>query len=333
MQVLPIDHTDTALLARFHDVCRRAELHERPWESIWSPAELRARLEYPDGRERYDLLGAFHGDVLAGGAVVDVPLLDNTDKVYFHVMVAPEHRRRGAGSLLLAHVAELARREGRTMLLGESSYRFEERDSHGYRRFAERNGMAEVHTEVVRTLGLPVPGERLDRLSAEAAPHHADYAVHTFVDDVPERLLPSYCHLHNQLALDAPTGEVEFEAESMSPETFRTSQQRMKAAGQTRLTTVAVTAEQEVVAYTDLAVERDPRERVQQRGTLVHRAHRGHRLGTTVKVANLAALQREFPDRTEVVTWNAEDNQNMVDINERLGFRPVAVAPTFRRLL
>ena len=93
------------------------------------------------------------------------------------------------------------------------------------------------------------------------------------------------------------------------------------------------TGDHEVVAYTDLIVKADPADRVQQWGTLVHRDHRGHRLGTAVKVANLRALQERFPDRTEVVTSNAEVNQYMVDINDRLGFRAVAVLPCFRRVL
>ena len=133
--------------------------------------------------------------------------------------------------------------------------------------------------------------------------------------------------------MDAPTGEVEFEEESLTPEEFRRGEQRFAVAGTTRVSTVAVRGDHEVVAYTDLIVKADPAERVQQWGTLVHRDHRGHRLGTAVKVANLRALQARFPDRTEVVTSNAEVNQHMVDINDRLGFRAVAVLPCFRRIL
>lgn len=331
MDVRLVDPTDADLLARYHDACRRAELHERPWESIWSLPELRARLEHPDGRERTELYAAFDGDVLVGGCYADFPLEDNLDKVYAHVMVAPEHRRRGAGRLLVERLVARCREDGRTMLLEESSYPFEERETHGYLKFALSTGFSEANTEVVRILQLPVADELLDRLAGESEPHHGGYRIETFLDDIPERYLPSYCHVHNQLALDAPTGEVDFEEESMSPESFRQSQQRMKASGQTRVSTVAVLGEDQVVAYTDLVVKENPADRVQQWGTLVHREHRGHRLGTAVKVANLRALQELFPDRTEVVTSNAEVNQNMVDINDRFGFRPVAVLPMFVR--
>ena len=70
-----------------------------------------------------------------------------------------------------------------------------------------------------------------------------------------------------------------------------------------------------------------------QWATLVHRDHRGHRLGAAVKVANLRRLQRERPDLTEVVTQNAEVNAQMIGINARLGFEPVALVPEFVRHL
>ena len=65
-------------------------------------------------------------------------------------------------------------------------------------------------------------------------------------------------------------------------------------------------------------------------GTLVLGEHRGHRLGLAMKARGLQELQRRIgPERTRVLTCNAEQNAHMVAINERLGFRPVEVVPTF----
>jgi RimJ/RimL family protein N-acetyltransferase len=86
------------------------------------------------------------------------------------------------------------------------------------------------------------------------------------------------------------------------------------------------------VAHTDLLL-RPSGTRGVQWATLVHREHRGHRLGAAVKVANLRRLQRDRPDITEVVTQNAEVNDQMIAINTRLGFAPVALVPEFVRRL
>jgi hypothetical protein len=76
-------------------------------------------------------------------------------------------------------------------------------------------------------------------------------------------------------------------------------------------------------AWLIAAVEPELRGRAHQMGTLVRRDHRGHRLGTAVKVANLRALQRNRLDVTAVHTQNAESNPWMVAINQSLGFEPV----------
>ena len=73
--------------------------------------------------------------------------------------------------------------------------------------------------------------------------------------------------------------------------------------------------------------------KVYQWTTLVRRDHRGRRLGAAVKLQNLLALQERYPERTEIHTTNAETNDAMIGINDRLGFRVVEVCPEFQRLL
>ena len=56
---------------------------------------------------------------------------------------------------------------------------------------------------------------------------------------------------------------------------------------------------------------------------LVVPAHRGHRLGLAVKVANQQALYAAFPELSFIITGNADVNTRMNAINDRLGFRVV----------
>lgn len=167
----------------------------------------------------------------------------------------------------------------------------------------------------------------------EAAPHHAAYRVESFVDDVPDELLPSYCQVHNQLGVDAPTGDVDFEEESMTPQLWLERVTKEKEMGRTRLTTVAIDGTAAVVAYTDLILPSTPSSDVWQWGTLVHREHRGHRLGLALKARNLKRLAKVAPARERVLTCNAETNRHMVDINERLGFEAVEVVPMLQLTL
>jgi hypothetical protein len=63
----------------------------------------------------------------------------------------------------------------------------------------------------------------------------------------------------------------------------------------------------------------------------VRRDARGHRLGLAVKLANLRLLQAERPDIEVLTTYNAEVNTHMIEVNERLGFRPVARLGEFQK--
>jgi RimJ/RimL family protein N-acetyltransferase len=85
-----------------------------------------------------------------------------------------------------------------------------------------------------------------------------------------------------------------------------------------------------VVALTDLMVTKGE-ERASQWSTIVDRDFRGHRLGAAVKAANLRQVLAAHPELTAVQTTNAETNANMIDINERLGFKPIALCPGFLR--
>ena len=85
-----------------------------------------------------------------------------------------------------------------------------------------------------------------------------------------------------------------------------------------------------MAAHTELSITGDNDEAFQW-STLVHPEHRGHRLGLAVKVANVRAVQAGHPQVRRISTTNAETNAWMVAVNDRIGFRPVAVAPTFRR--
>ena len=76
----------------------------------------------------------------------------------------------------------------------------------------------------------------------------------------------------------------------------------------------------------------DP-QRVYQWGTLVRPAHRGHRLGLATKAVNLRAVQAFRDDLTLITTQNAETNDYMVSINERMGFRPIEVSTEFVKKL
>lgn len=331
MDIRPLDIQDEDTFRRYHEVAWNAEHDGRPWTSMWTYAEMHAAFHEQTEDERFEGLCAFHGrhsDQIVGAAFLAFSLADNLDKAYLQVWVEPALRRRGVGTALVDAAVERVRAEGRTVITGEASYTFEERDDAPTLRWAVRNGFTVANVEIARDLPLPVAADLLEGLLAEAAPHHEGYAVETY-DDLPDAYVPSYCSLVNQLVLDAPMGALDFEEEQLTPDVFAQKRARDRRAGRRHCFAVAV-HDDTVVGLTDLMLPPEST-RAHQWQTLVHREHRGHRLGQALKAANLVALQRRHPEITEVHTQNAEVNEQMVAINDRIGFVPVAVVPDFKR--
>jgi GNAT superfamily N-acetyltransferase len=336
VEIRALDETalaDDAVMRDFYDVSRRAELHGRPDAPFWEFRELLGAFRSRDSGARQELFAAYDGDRMVGNAALWSFLLDNRDKAAFSLAVDVPERRRGFGRALAERLEQVAKVDERSLLMTHTVLPFDERDDHAHRRFAEARGFELSDFEVVRHLPLPVPDERIQEWIDEAAPHHRGYRVETFVGAVPDELVESLCLLLGQLAVDAPTGIVDFEEEEITPERYAEMVAATAAMGRARYETVALTPDRQVVAQSTLALSLETSTTVFQWGTFVHRQHRGHRLGLATKAVNLRAVQAARGDLTLVTTENGETNGYMVSINERMGFQPIEIAAEFVKRL
>jgi GNAT superfamily N-acetyltransferase len=320
---------DDAVMREFYELNRRAELYGRPHAPSWEFPEFLGAFRSVDSGERQELFAAYDGGRMVGNAVLWSFLSDNVDKCAFKVDVDVPRRRKGIGSALVGLLEQRAKDDGRSLMMSAAMLPFDERETHGYRRFAEACGYELSLFEVVRHLPLPVADDEIQAWIDEAAPHHQGYRIETFVGAVPDDLVESLCVLFGQLAVDAPSGLVDFEEEVVSPQRYAEMVASAQAMGRVRYETVALTADHQVVAQSTLALSLEQSSTVFQWGTFVHREHRGHRLGLATKAVNLRAVQSARGDLTLVTTQNGETNAHMVAINERMGFRPVEVSAEF----
>ncbi len=60
-----------------------------------------------------------------------------------------------------------------------------------------------------------------------------------------------------------------------------------------------------------------------QDDTLVMPGHRGHRLGTILKLTTLRIVLRDHSGRRSIHTWTDPENHAMYRTNTDFGFRPV----------
>ncbi len=329
LEIIPVDPFDEDAVVAWVKLNTDVIRHEiGDSGAMWTAREMIATLQDPP-KNRHELIyhGVVDGALVATGWIT-LPMLDNLGSADLYVAVLPEHRRTGLGSQMLAHLEQVCAGRGRTRLDAITDWPYDgPPDGAGAPgvEFGRTHGYAFGLGEVQRELQLPADDALLAALGADAAPHHTDYQLRTWVGPIPDDILRSYLELSSTLATEAPTGELEREDGTVDIEAHRSAERVLAEQQRVPWHTVALDAEGRVVAYSDLVVPgTDPRW-IHQWGTLVARDHRGHRLGVAVKVANIRAFQAAHPeDRRRIITWNAEVNEHMIAVNELMGFRATA---------
>jgi GNAT superfamily N-acetyltransferase/RimJ/RimL family protein N-acetyltransferase len=266
-------------------------------------------------------LASDSGGALLGCYLLQTPDRDNKTNSFLDLFVAPAARRQGLGVALLMHAAGQAKQAGRTLMMAGARVGSAGTD------FAEAIGAKCEMEEIRRVLDIgPELPARLAALRAEAEPHAAGYSIRRWVGLTPDDIIDSIAALNNAMA-DAPHGENE-EPMDWDADRVRREDERAIEDGIPCYSVAAIEdATGEAAALTQVYVDPDVPGWAWQGLTAVVRAHRGHRLGMLVKIANLEWLAEAEPQTRYSVTFNAAPNQYMIAVNEKLGHR---VSDTFR---
>ena len=206
--------------------------------------------------------------------------------------------------------------------------------NHADTRFLLQRGYRLEQVERASRLALPVDGlgTRLADAKSASGP---DYALRYWEGRTPERWLEGVAQLATRMSTDAPSAGLEEPEDIWTVERVIESDDRNARLNPRRRVVAAVEHHPSggLVGFTVLSVPQQLGRPVDQYATLVMREHRGHRLGMLLKVANLAHLERVAPGHPSVVTFNAEENRHMLDVNEAVGFELIASESAWRRNL
>ncbi|WP_027342577.1 GNAT family N-acetyltransferase [Hamadaea tsunoensis] len=259
--------------------------------------------------------------------MTEFPLKENLATASIGVAVHPEHRRQGIGSEVYRHLEDLVRaEEGRTKIFAQTNAEIPgcpPGDLAGVG-FAEKLGFAAALPEVARQLVI----ETLDRpalakMLAEAWEKAPGYRLVRWNGIAPDDLIDGVAYLDGRLIQDAPMGDLDVEPQKVDAARVREHEEALSARGRSTVHAGAVhEATGALAAWTTICLDPEADNgQAMQFITIVDPDHRGHRLGTIVKIENLYAALAQDPDINRITTWNAAANDYMISINEAMGFR------------
>jgi GNAT superfamily N-acetyltransferase len=283
---------------------------------------------------------------------------DDPQTAWLHVDVRPSHRHRGLGSAMVSWLHGVAATDGIRKAIvyapsadadAAASDAAASADSAGDRIPAPTGfgSLPADNTEVRLLLGNEyrleqiVRGSRLElpvdvgsQLAESVAATAPDYLLHYWIDRTPERWREDMAMLRQRMSTEEPSAGLEEPEDVWTVKRLIAEEERNESSPRTFLVAaIESVASGHLIGFTTVSTPAEIHRSVAQEDTLVLPEHRGHRLGTLLKLANLDHLQRERPGHPSVITFNAEENRHMLNVNEAVGFVPIGYEGAWRKNL
>lgn len=312
-----------------------------------SPGDL-LPLWVPDPDEMRHLWLIRRGGDVIGRVGMDIPQIEGSRAAFWFLDILAAHHGRGIGTRVHEEIIEpTARSKGRSVLQTWAQHTEEPGDrlhspaglgsiprDHSAR-FGLRNGYTLAQVERRSELDLTAGLGQIEELLAAAETAAEGYRVVQWEVPTPAEYAPDYAWMKSRMNTDAPAADLEWDEEPWDAERIgRHDAMLVRGDGGRALVTAAQhIASGRLVAFNELTIQSDPAGITSQEDTLVLKEHRGHRLGMLVKCAGLRTWRAIAPQSTRVVTYNAEENRPMLDVNETIGFVPIAYEGAWKKVL
>jgi GNAT superfamily N-acetyltransferase len=306
--------------------------------------EMLAEYRSTASRTRQHLVVRQDGSMVGRAMVTTRPLTPEAG-AHLIVDVLPTHRRRRIGTALLNAAETIAIDAGAPVLKVGVAHSVRD----GGRRVEPPTGFGDLPADdpgVQFLLDRGYALEQVTRISlldadrlrdGSTSPREVaggggdDYRLLAWTGPTPHPWIDELAALRTRMSTDAPSAGMVVVPDPWDADRVREHDDRIASSGRTMLTTAVEHGPTGALAgFSEIVVSEGDAVAVQE-DTLVLSDHRGRRLGMRLKRANAEQLVALFPAVEAVVTWNAEENRPMLDVNEAMGFQAIGYEGGWQR--
>jgi len=239
---------------------------------------------------------------------------ENKHIAQLNIVVQKDYRRKGIGTEFLKLIAKEIHEAGRSTIECGSDHDAGRAflDSYGAQMTIEgaenRLEMADVDWDMMQ--------EWID----EGPKRAPEVSIETFLDECPEEILDEYVKMYTEALNMQPLGDMESRA-NIDGVSRRKYEERTKKMGQINYVMISREKDGRISGMTEIYY--DPREGYQmyQGLTGVRPEFRGRGLGKWLKALMIVYIKDNYPEVERIITGNAESNEAMLSINNRMGFK------------
>lgn len=248
---------------------------------------------------------------------------ERKDEMQFTLKLLKDFASKGFEQKALIKVYEIAKENYRKLLISNTM------DDDG-KYFLKSIGAEEA--SVTRTNKLDyndINWEMLKEWVREGKSINPDLKLKIFKDSIPEKLLVSFCKTKEFSYNQAPIDNLQTGKVTVTPESERATEKRYKELGIITETAVIINKNNEVLGLTEL-LNFGNVDFFDQQITGVLLEQRGKKLGKWLKASLLMYVKDKYPGKNQIMTSNAESNDAMLAINDKLGFRKLREESKFQ---
>lgn len=239
----------------------------------------------------------------------------NEDTVFLEIEVAPDQRRGGIGSALLAHALTIADQEAVTNVVTWGLH------SEETQAFWSQHKAELAYTESMSRLALAdIDEAQLTDWVARAQPaRDAGYRLVSWRGACPEEHLDAFVGALAGMA-DAPLDDLDVAPESHTHGSVRQHEARWLGVDSEPWVMLITAPDGSPAAMTEIIVHAHRAEEIWQQGTTTLAAERNQGLGRWIKAEMLMQVRAEQISAIHILTGNADSNESMLNINGAMGF-------------